>query len=72
MISTYHALRSSWAADMNAGELCELKSTSTLPVEKKLTLEVVPWLSGATAALWKEMVANIIANQLVNHTVNEI
>jgi hypothetical protein len=54
---------------MNAGELCELKSTSTLPVEKKLTLEVVPWLSGATAALWKEMITNLATRDLMDFVI---
>ena len=54
-ISTYRALRSYWAADMNAGELLDLTSMPTLPVEMKYLLNMFPWLSGATAALWKEI-----------------
>ena len=35
VILTYLALRSYWAAGMNSGKLCNLKSMSTLPVEKR-------------------------------------
>ena len=34
-ISTYRALRSYWAADMNSGELLDLTSMPALPVEMK-------------------------------------